>query len=139
MNTDKNTVFIAMPVESPDGLQSVISAHFGKAPGFIVADAFGSTVVYLDAAEHRGASECAPIQALSRAGARVVAARSMGKGALRSCHDAGLRIFEAEGRSVADCLARIANHSIKDFPDEAICHHAHAPTHAGHGTGAGRC
>jgi predicted Fe-Mo cluster-binding NifX family protein len=135
MNKDEKPVMIALPVVRSDGLQSLISDHFGKAPGFIVADTSGSTAAYLDAAEHRGASECAPIQALARAGAGIVAAKSMGKGALRRCHEAGMRIFQAEGRTVADCLARIANDSITDFPDEALCHHAHEGAHAGHGKG----
>jgi predicted Fe-Mo cluster-binding NifX family protein len=139
MNTDEKPIMIALPVDHSDGLQSLISDHFGKAPGFIVADASGSTALYLDAAKHRGASECAPIEALTRAGARIVAAKSMGKGALRRCHEAGMRIFQAEGRTVADYLARIASDSVTDFPDDSICHHAHEGAHAGHGKKASEC
>jgi predicted Fe-Mo cluster-binding NifX family protein len=52
----------------------------------------------------RRASECAPISALVRAGARVVVTKSMGHGALRRCHEAGMQIMEASGRTVKELL-----------------------------------
>ncbi len=144
--TKKETVRLAMPVNRYDGLDSTLSQHFGKAPGFIVVDATGGELTYLDSAKARRASECAPIQALVSAGSRVVLANSMGRGAMARCLAAGMQILQAEGQTVAEVLEAYRGQHCPDFPDDAICsHHEHShsereDTHATAGCSShGRC
>jgi predicted Fe-Mo cluster-binding NifX family protein len=117
---------IAIPVSGYDGIHSKVSGHFGKSRGFIITDEAGGELTYLDTAKVRGASECAPITALVRAGARVVVAKSMGRGALRRCHEAGMQILEANGATVKEVLDLYQSGQTADFPDTALCaHHSH--------------
>lgn len=131
------TVRLAMPVNRYDGLNSKLSQHFGKAPGFIIVDASGGELTYLDAAKARRASECAPVQALVSAGSKVVLARSMGRGAMARCHAAGMQILLAQGATVAEVLEAYRGQHCPDFPDDALCSH-HAHTHS-HGEGVQDC
>jgi predicted Fe-Mo cluster-binding NifX family protein len=76
----KQRTRIAMPVVGYDGVDSVVSGHFGRSRGFIVSDSSGRELTYLDTAKARRPSECAPIQALVAAGSRVVLANRQENG-----------------------------------------------------------
>jgi len=115
---------IAIPVSGNSGLNSMISGHFGRAPGFFVVNTDGTQAEYLISQEAKAASECAPITALARAGAKLVAAHSMGKGALQRCHQAGMQIYQTQAQRVVDLLADLEKGVLNDFPDSALCNHA---------------
>lgn len=121
---------IAIPVVGFDGIDSQVSQHFGRAPGFIVADSSGGELTYLDTLKARRASECAPVRALVSAGSRVVVAKSMGRGAMQRCHDAGMQILHATGSTVGEILEQYRSECCCDFPDSKLCgHHSHAHHH----------
>lgn len=121
---------IAIPVVGFDGIDSEVSEHFGRAPGFIVADSGGGELTYLDTVKARRASECAPVRALVSAGSRVVVAKSMGRGAMQRCHDAGMRILHASGSTVGEILEQYRSECCCDFPDSRLCeHHTHGHSH----------
>lgn len=134
MNTIMKKKMIAMPVVGYDGMDSKLSEHFGRSPGFIVADIEGRELTYLNTGRARGASECAPITALARAGARVVVAKSMGRGAMQRCHVAGMQILQATGGTVSEVLQLLRDGQSPDFPDAALCNH-----HSHHSDGKGGC
>lgn len=123
MKIENANIRIAVPVTSDNGLQSPISGHFGKAPGFLTVNMDGSGVAYLDSATSRAPSECAPVSALAAASVQIVVARSMGRGALNRCHQAGMRIYQTEAESVGDLLDELSAGIFVDFPDAALCHH----------------
>ncbi|WP_269524360.1 NifB/NifX family molybdenum-iron cluster-binding protein [Coraliomargarita parva] len=135
MNTIESTnlgrvVRIAVPVLKQAGLGSQISAHFAKAPGFLIVDSDGGNESYLVTAESREPSECAPIRALARAGAKVLICHGIGQGALARCHEAGMQILKAEGFTVSEALASFRDGACPDFPDGQLCcnhsdHHDH--------------
>lgn len=136
---EKQRTRIAIPVVGYDGIHSVVSGHFGRARGFIVADSGGGELTYLDTAKARRASECAPVQALIAAGSRVVVAKSMGRGALQRCHQAGMRILLAVGGTVGEVLESYRREQCPDFPDSSLCEHhtKDAHDHGHHGRGHG--
>ena len=121
---------LAVPVIADRGLDSVVSGHFGKAPGFMTIMSDGSDAGYLDSRSSRQPSECAPIFKLSKAGVKLVLARSMGRGALSRCHEAGIKIYQTQAGSLRDLLHEIASGALVDFPDSALC--SHGSEHRGH-------
>ncbi len=126
---NNQTTRVAIPVIKDAGLASKVSGHFGKSRGFIVVDSDGAHGQYIDSKLARQAHECAPIRALARNGSRVILCRSMGRGALTRCHEAGMRIYSAgEGETVDEVLATFRAGLCPDFPDSALCTH----THQGH-------
>jgi predicted Fe-Mo cluster-binding NifX family protein len=123
---NSSTTRVAIPVIKDAGLASKVSSHFGKSRGFIVVDSDGAHCEYLDTKQARQAHECAPIRALADSGSRVILCRSMGRGALVRSHEAGLRIYTTgESETVADVLAAFRTGQCPDFPDSALCSHAH--------------
>ena len=136
MNTigTMKVVKIAIPVTQNAGLNSQVSGHFGRAPGFFIVNSGGSDAQYLESSEQREASECAPISALAKAGVSMVVARSMGRGALSRCHQAGMQIYQTQAERVIDLLADLESGQLTDFPDSALCNHGsgHGGHHAEH-------
>lgn len=114
---------LAIPVLADAGMESRIDQHFGKSKGFILINSDGTNCEYLDAALARGPSECAPISALVKSGARAVLCRGMGKGALVRCHEAGMLVGQSVGRTVAEALENLQLGRSIDFPDSALCSH----------------
>lgn len=115
----------AVPVVNDGGLDARVSGHFGRAPGFMTLWSDGSGATFHDSRSSRQASECAPVSMLSAEKVVCVAAKSMGKGALHRCHQAGLRIYQTQAASVRELLVEIRDGVLIDFPDEALCGHAH--------------
>jgi len=121
-----HTTRIAIPVQKDAGLNSTVSAHFGKSRGFIVVDSNGENYHYLDTQSARQPHECAPIRALVQQGSRVLLCHSMGRGALSRSHEAGLRIHQTNsGRTITDTLENFRAGKCPDFPNSALCSHAH--------------
>lgn len=111
-------------------MDSEVSAHFGRAPGFMTLFTDGSELEFHESRLLREASECAPISALAAVKVRFVVAKSMGKGALRRCHEAGFQIFKTEAGTVAELLSEMGQGLWVDFPDDALCSSTH--DHGGH-------
>lgn len=114
---------LAVPVIKDAGLDSVVSAHFGRAPGFMSLMSNGTEAIYLESRSCREASECAPVSALAKVGTEVVFARSMGRGALNRCYQAGIKIYQTQARSLRELLKELNDGSCIDFPDTALCSH----------------
>lgn len=120
---------VVLPVVKFTGLNSRVSRHFGRSPGFLAIDLNGENSVYLDSVTVRGPSECAPIRAIVDTGAKVVLAKGMGRGALKRCYEAGLQIFEANGDTVEEVLQSLRIGGCPEFPDSALCNHGHDHHH----------
>lgn len=121
----KETLKMAVPVASNIGLDSPISSHFGRAPGFMTLQSDGTDLVFHDSCLSRKASECAPVSMFVAEDVEFVVAKSMGKGALNRCHQAGLLIFQTGASSIAELLEAMQGGPLMDFPDDALCSHSH--------------
>ncbi len=126
--TESKFVGLALPVLGNDGLNSLLSDHFGRAPGFLVIDVDGGRPEYLTGASCHS-HECAPVDALIAAGADAVLARGMGAGALSRCRAAGLRVLEAKGESVGEALVAFLEGQSNILPKSALCHHGEMSCH----------
>ncbi|EDY84604.1 hypothetical protein VDG1235_4236 [Verrucomicrobiia bacterium DG1235] len=95
-------------------------------------DSDGENCEYIESDAVRLPSECAPIHALVKGGARAVLCRGMGRGALGRCHAAGILIGQSVGRTVFEALE---NHNLGrsiDFPDSSLCSHGDSCGGDGH-------
>jgi predicted Fe-Mo cluster-binding NifX family protein len=111
-------------VEEDAGLDSPISPHFGKAPGFLLAAADGGSCVFIDAVAARREGECAPLAALLERGCGTVLCRSMGRGALRRARQAGLRVLYAgPWRTAREALCGLAAGRCPEFSEDRLCGH----------------
>jgi predicted Fe-Mo cluster-binding NifX family protein len=101
-------MIICVPVQEDRGLDSPVSAHFGSAPAFVLADTKARTVTAIDNANsHHAHGMCQPLAALSGHQFDAVVVGGIGAGALGKLQAAGITVYRATGGTVADVIEAI--------------------------------
>lgn len=120
---------IAVPVSRWNGWLSPVSNHFGHAPFFAVVDCVTRSVRPLESRAVRQPGECAPIDALVAEECEAVLCRHLGRGALERCRASGLKLYVAEGKTLADARDAFMAGSKAEVSDEALCQGEHDHHH----------
>jgi predicted Fe-Mo cluster-binding NifX family protein len=119
---------ICIPVEADRGLESLVCAHFGSAPAFVIVD---TTTELCRAIPNRNAHHahgmCTPVAALQ--GERVDGAvvGGIGMGALQKLNAANILVYLSEHATVAETIAAWKAGTLKLVQPHMAC--------AGHGQG----
>ena len=109
---------ICVPVDADRGLDSPVSAHFGRASHFAVV--VHRPVAGNGCGRHAGH--------LRRLGVDAVVCHGIGRGALAALRDAGIDALIAPEPSVRSVLDAVAGGRVADFdPSGACAGHAHEP------------
>ena len=113
---------ICFPVAANQGLNSPVYAHFGSAPMFLLVDTESRQVTELTNRDqqHRH-GQCSPLRALGGAAADAVVVGGIGGGALRGLQAAGLKIYRAEGTTIADNLTLLAQVDLPELQPGQVC------------------
>jgi len=121
---------VAIPVAEYCGLDSLVYGHFGSAPLFVMVDSETMSVEPLGNADlGHDHGQCSPMKALAGARPDVVVVGGIGSGAGAGLRQAGVRVFQALGGTVAEALASLQNGRLKELVGPGTC--------AGHGEGSG--
>lgn len=113
---------VLIPVEENKGLQSPISDEFGEAPFFLVVD--GDRVEgyrndeVITGRGHRW-------EEILKLKPDVVVTREIGRPAFYAFKAKGVKIYLAEGATVAEALDKLRRGELREFPPEL----AHEPRH----------
>jgi predicted Fe-Mo cluster-binding NifX family protein len=121
---------LCFPVERNEGLDSEVFGHFGSAPRFVLVDTETrevSEVANRDLHHTHGA--CSPLKALGGQAADAIVVGGIGAGALLGLNRAGLKVYRAEGVTIADNLACLREANLQMLTPEQVC--------GGHGHGHG--
>lgn len=122
---------ICFPVTKNDGLESNVFEHFGSAPTFLVVDTDkNETTEQANQDLGHAHGRCKPLKALAGKEVDAIVVGGIGKGALAGLKQAGLKVFLAQGGTVADNLASILMGELSELTPEMTC-----GGHAGHGHG----
>jgi predicted Fe-Mo cluster-binding NifX family protein len=98
-------MFICIPVEENQGLQSRVCAHFGSAPMFMIADTdSGDCRAIPNQNQHHGHGMCMPLASLSGERIDGMVVGGIGMGALGKLSAAGIRVYVAEHQTVAETV-----------------------------------
>lgn len=129
---------LCIPVTNDQGLDSCVSGHFGSAPCFAIIDSETRACrVVPNANRHHGHGGCHPVAAIAGLGVEGVLVGGIGAGALSHLQAAGIRVWKADGTTVAAALeAYAACAPIEMTPATSCGHHDHDHDH-GHGNGHG--
>lgn len=121
---------ICFPVTADEGLESAVYGHFGSAPLFLLVDTDTAMVKAVGNNDlHHAHGQCSPLRAFGDAAAEAIVVGGIGGGALRGLQAAGLKVFRAEGLTIADNLALMGQTGLAEIlPGEACGGHGH-----GHG------
>jgi predicted Fe-Mo cluster-binding NifX family protein len=121
---------ICIPVAEDRGLESLVYGHFGSAPTFVLVDSDTMSVESLDNRDQVHAhGQCSPLKALAGARPEAVVVGGIGAGALLGLHNAGIRVYQAAGKTVAEVISLLKQGGLKGIELEHAC--------GGHGEGSG--
>jgi predicted Fe-Mo cluster-binding NifX family protein len=130
---------ICFPVEVNQGLESEVYAHFGSAPQFLVVDSETREVRALsNKDQHHAHGACQPLKALAGQDVDAVVVGGIGAGALMGLNRGGLKVYQAQGVTIAENLAGFALNELSVLtPAQTCAGHGQAHGH-GHGHGHGQ-
>jgi predicted Fe-Mo cluster-binding NifX family protein len=120
-------VNICVPVETDNGLQSPVCAHFGSAPAFILVDTdTGSCRAIVNRNQHHGHGMCVPLQSLQGERIDAMVVGGIGMGALNKLDAANIRVYVAGHATVEEVMAAFKEGALRLMqPGMACAHHAH--------------
>lgn len=123
---------ILIPVKENKGIQSEVHSHFGSAPMYILFDDTSKAAELIDnSGTAHAPGACNPFKALGGRAVDAVIVGGIGAGALMGLRNAGIRVFQAGGGTVADTLSLLAAGRLPELDRQASC--------AGHGAAGGGC
>ena len=126
---------ICFPITHNAGHESKVYDHFGSAPLFLVVDTDNNEAteqVNKDLGHAHG--RCMPLKALAGKEVDAIVVGGIGRGALAGLQQAGLKVYLAQGGTVAANLAAIKSGELSELTPEMTCAgHSH-----GHGQGHGQ-
>jgi predicted Fe-Mo cluster-binding NifX family protein len=130
---------ICFPVAENQGMESEVYGHFGSAPQFLVVDTETHKISTLNNGdEHHAHGACQPLKALGGQEVDGVVVGGIGGGALMGLNRAGLKVYQAQGSTIAENMACFALNGLTVMTPAQTCG-GHGQTH-GHGHGqAGGC
>ncbi len=122
---------ICFPVERNEGLDSPVFGHFGSAPLFMVVDTETREVREIANRDlHHAHGACSPLKALGGQAADAIVVGGIGAGALMGLNRAGLKVYQAEGATIADNLASLRADGLPELTADQVCGgHAHGCGH----------
>lgn len=117
---------IGIPIEEDRGLDSLVCAHFGGAPGFVIVDtAHGSYEMLSNAHGHHAHGQCVPVDLLREQRLDVMLVAGIGRGAMTRLGSLGVRVCRAQGANVKASIAALLKAPLELSPDEACAGHEH--------------
>lgn len=121
---------VAIPVEEYRGLESLVYGHFGSAPAFAIVDSETMAVEALGNSDQTHVhGQCSPMKALAGMTPEAVMVGGIGAGALLGLRGAGIKVYRAAGKTVAEAVAHLKNGTLREMTPECAC--------GGHGGGGG--
>lgn len=120
---------ICFPVESDQGMDSVVYGHFGSAPFFAVFDTAARTVetiVNRDLGHVHGM--CNPLKALDGPAVDAIVVGGIGAGAVMKLNTMGIKVYRAACGTVAD---NIGLFGAGELPEMSLSHACGGHGHAG--------
>jgi predicted Fe-Mo cluster-binding NifX family protein len=120
-------MFVCIPIEENNGMDSAVCAHFGSAPEFLIVDTEAATCRSIpNKNQHHGHGMCAPLASLEGERIDAMVVGGIGMGALNKLMAAGIRVFMAEQSSVRGTIAALAAGALRPVePGMACAHHGH--------------
>ena len=128
-------MLVAIPSDSPGGLEAHISDHFGHCDVFTMVqlgEQQVESVTVLPNGAHEGGQCMAPVMLLKEQGAEALVAGGMGQRPLSGFQQVGITVYFKEGaETVRDAIDLLITRECREFSEAQTC--------GGHGEGGGHC
>jgi predicted Fe-Mo cluster-binding NifX family protein len=119
---------ICVPVETDNGLDSPVCAHFGSAPAFMIVDTdTGGCRAVVNGNQHHGHGQCMPLQSLQGEAIDAMVVGGIGMGALHKLNAARITVYVAQHPTVGEVLSAFKAGSLRPMqPGMACAGHGHS-------------
>ena len=120
-------MFVCIPIEENQGLQSRVCAHFGATPEFLIVDTDTSSCrSIVNKNQHHSHGMCAPLASLEGEKIDAMVVGGIGMGALNKLMTAGMQVFMAEHETVGETITAFKTGTLKPVqPGQACAGHGH--------------
>ncbi len=113
---------ICFPTENLQGLDSQVFAHFGSAPGFVIADTESKEIEEISNGDlHHAHGMCQPLKALGGRKVDAIAVGGIGAGALMKLHAQGIMVYRAVQGTVGENLSFVVKGILPEFDPGLTC------------------
>jgi predicted Fe-Mo cluster-binding NifX family protein len=132
---------IALPSETPGGLDAALSAHFGHCAVFTIVDVDGDDmkVATIPNGGHEQGGCMAPVMLLKEEGVEVMVAGGMGQRPLMGFQQVGIDVFFNEGvTTVEEAVKLVVAGQARRFGPAQVCGGGPGGDHD-HDHGGGGC
>jgi predicted Fe-Mo cluster-binding NifX family protein len=113
---------ICFPVQTNEGLSSIVYGHFGSAPIFLVLDTDTNAVSAINNRDqHHVHGACNPMKALDNQQVDAIVVGGIGAGALTRLNQMGIRVHRAQAETVAENVSLFNNTSLPELTLQGCC------------------
>lgn len=126
---------ICFPVAQNDGLASLVFNHFGSAPLFLLIDSETRQIQELAKHQQGHGQGCSQHLTLSAAKVDALILSGIGRGALAKLAASGIKVYQAQGATIADNILCLVDGRLTQMTTEGSCaghSHAHEAQHSCH-------
>lgn len=121
---------VCFPVQTDNGVESVVYNHFGSAPVFVVVDTDTNSVSTINNRDqHHVHGACNPTKALDNQKVDAIVVGGIGAGALSKLNQMGITVHRAQGETVKENLVQFQAKSLPVLTVQGAC--------GGHSKGGG--
>ena len=122
---------ICIPIDSDQGEESPLCAHFGSAFGFMLIDTeTGVMRAKHNDNEHHAHGQCRPLEAIAGEQVDTMIVGGIGRGAFLGLSQTGIQVLLSRHRTVKEALKALEDGELSTVDPSALC--------AGHGHGEGQ-
>ena len=118
---------LAVPSETPGGLDAARSGHFGRSPSFTLVDVVNGEIAFVDVvdnAPHRDGGCISPVLTLGTNMVDAVIVAGIGHQPLLGCLQTGIRVFAGEDRpDVRSVVEAFLEMELSPVGPDATCRH----------------
>ena len=113
---------VCFPVESNNGLDSIIYGHFGSAPMFVVYDTATNSVNAItnqNLGHEHGA--CSPLKALNGKFVDAIVVGGIGAGAISKLNTMGIKVYKSSEGTIKSNISLFQGNSLSELTINNAC------------------
>lgn len=113
---------LCFPIESNDGIESIVYGHFGSAPMFIIYDMDTDAIEIINNQDLSHAhGMCSPIQALDGKLVDAIVVGGIGAGAISKLNAMGIKVYRASEDTIKKNIDLFKNKSVPEITIDNAC------------------
>ncbi len=113
---------VGFAVQVNEGLDSIVYAHFGSAPAFVIVDTDLQQISAVNnSSEHHVHGACNPVTTLGGNSIDAMVVGGIGPGAIMKLNAMGVKVYRAGAPTVKENIALLGNNGLREISMDDSC------------------